>query len=402
MCSDPLAFLPTPFTTPRQQPVVVLDSNTRPTLLESLRDGTDPHAWDELASNRTTGHLRAVKVVPLHPRLPDAARREITSLTNLEAHVRRRHPNLMVIYHVAQSAEYLYYVMDLADDLSGGSASEDTDYCPATLDGKLKAGPLEPHECWRYAEDLLAGLACLHEAGIVHRDVKPSNCLFVEGVLKLADFGLATKPDREISRIGTWKYMPPDGQMDARADVYAAGLVIYEMITGRPAGRFPRLSKSASEVAHDPTLRVLNRLSLRACQRDPERRFPHAQSMLDEMRTFTPELVAKRRRVRRRVFASIAGGLMLVLLGGLLWRANRPPLVRVNFLTAPFEATIYLDGELLTDAEGIPYTTPCTVPDIPARIHDVVFSHNDRGKLDAGRIDFSEHRQIWGRWSPDS
>ena len=369
-------------------------------LIRCIGHGGFGQVW--LASNRTTGHLRAVKIIPLHPRLPDAAGREITSLTNLETHVRRRHPNLMVIHHVAQSAEYLYYVMDLADDLSGGSASEGTDYCPATLEGKLKVGPLQPDVSWRYAEDLLAGLACLHEAGIVHRDVKPSNCLFVEGVLKLADFGLATKTDREISRIGTLKYMPPDGQMDARADVYAAGLVIYEMITGRPAGRFPRLSKSASEVAHDPTLRVLNRLSLRACQRDPERRFPDAQSMLEEMRRFAPELVAKRRHTRRRVFASVLGGLVLVLFGGLLWWVNHPPLVRVNFITSPFEATIFLDGELLTDTEGTPYTTPCTVPDIPARVHNVVFSHVDRGKLEAGKIDFSQNRQIWGRWSPDS
>ena len=134
-------------------------------------------------------------------------------------------------------------------------------------------------------------------------------------MLKLADFGLATKTDREISRIGTWKYMPPDGQMDAKADVYAAGLVIYEMITGQPAGRFPCLSKSTSQVVHDPTLRALNRLSLRACQRDPDRRFPDAHSMLEKMRAFAPELVARRKRTRRRVFASIAGGVVFAFFG---------------------------------------------------------------------------------------
>ena len=369
-------------------------------LIRCIGQGGFGQVW--LASNRTTGHLRAVKVIRLHPPVADAAGREITSLTNLEARVRRRHPNLMVIHHVAQSAEYLYYVMDLADDISGDVASEVTDYCPATLEDKLRTGPLEPDVCWRYAEELLAGLACLHEAGIVHRDVKPSNCLFVDGVLKLADFGLATKTDREISRIGTWKYMPPDGQMDARADVYAAGLVIYEMITGQPAGRFPCLSKSTSQVAHDPTLRALNRLSLRACQRDPDRRFPDAHSMLEKMRAFAPELAARRKRTRRRVFASIVGGLVLAFLAGLLWWTNRPELVRVNFITSPFEATIYLDGELLTDAEGIPYTTPCTVPDIPAQVHHVVFSHHDRGELDAGRIDFSKDRQVWGRWLSES
>lgn len=367
-------------------------------LIRRIGEGGFGQVW--LAANRTTKHLRAVKVIPLQaPGMHDAASREITSLTNLEAHVRRRHLNLMVIHHVAQTTEHLFYVMDPADDISGGSATEDTDYRPATLEEKLRAGPFEPDVCWRYAEELLAGLACLHEAGIVHRDVKPSNCLFVEEVLKLSDFGLVTKTDREISRVGTWKYMPPDGQMDARADVYAAGLVIYEMITGRPAGRFPRLSKNASQVANHPLLRVLNRLSLRACQRDPERRFSDAQAMLAEMRASDPRHAAKRRRTRRRVLALVGGGTLMLASGGLAWWATRPPLVEVNFLTVPFEATVYLDDELLKDPNGTPYRTPCSVPDVPARIHYVIFQHDELGELDAGRINFSENRQIWGRWS---
>jgi hypothetical protein len=109
-------------------------------------------------------------------------------------------------------------------------------------------------------------------------------------------------------------------------------MVIYEMMTARPAGRFPRLSKSASQVVRDPTLRVLNRLALRACQRDPKRRFPDARAMLAEMQASDPELAARRRRVRRRV----------------------------------------------------------------------VFRHDDRGELDAGRIDFAKKREIRARWNPDS
>jgi len=367
-------------------------------LIRCVGEGGFGQVW--LATNRTTKHLRAVKVIPLQPAgTADPAGREITSLTNLESHVRNRHGNLMVIHHVAQTAEHLFYVMDTADDVSGGPASPDADYCPATLEGKLKAGPLDPDVCWRYAEELLAGLACLHQAGMVHRDVKPSNCLFVENVLKLADFGLVTKTDREISRVGTWKYMPPDGHMDAKADVFAAGLVIYEMITGRPAERFPRLSKTASRVAGNPTLRALNRLSLRACQRDPKRRFPNAEAMLAQMQASDPRLVAKRRRVRRRILASIAGSVVLLSSGAAVWWATRPPLVPVNFLTTPFEARIYLDGELLTDPQEIPYTTPCTVPDVPACSHHVVFRHDERGELDVGEIDFAKHRQVWGRWN---
>ena len=96
-----------------------------------------------------------------------------------------------------------------------------------------------------YARQLLAGLASLHAAGMVHRDVKPANCLFVGGQLKLADFGLLTEAHPLVSRLGTQKYMPPDGRMDMRADVYAAGLVIYEMLSGLPVDDFPRLGRQS-------------------------------------------------------------------------------------------------------------------------------------------------------------
>ena len=64
----------------------------------------------------------------------------------------------------------------------------------------------------------------------------------------------ATEDTPQLSRVGTGKYMPPDGRMDIRADVYAAELVIYEMLTGLPAERSPRLGTRAREVVRQPRL----------------------------------------------------------------------------------------------------------------------------------------------------
>jgi hypothetical protein len=75
--------------------------------------------------------------------------------------------------------------------------------------------------------------------------------------------------------------------------------------------------------------------------------------------------------------------------------------VRINFVTEPFEATIELDGKQLLKPDGTPYTTPCTVPDIPAKIHHVIFKHEPLSDLNIGQIDFRERRDIEVRWNSD-
>jgi len=366
-------------------------------LIRPIGRGGFGQVW--LARNRTTGHLRAVKVIPLRRSgTTDPAGREITSLTRLEANLRRRHPNLLNIHHVGKTAKHLFYVMDLADDVSGAAASAESDYRPATLQSRLQNGPLPPPQCGSCARQLLEGLASLHEAGMVHRDVKPANCLLVDGQLKLADFGLLTEADRQISRVGTEKYMPPDGRMDTRADVYAAGLVIYEMITGLPADSFPRLGDKAQEVAEDPALCVLTRLTLGACQPDPQQRFPDARAMLGELTASESQPASRRVRSRRRMVVSIAtlaGILMLAMIG--IW-ASRPPRVHVNFITEPFEATIFIDDVRQVTPDGTPYTTPCTLENLPARVHRVVFKHEGLPDRVVGQIDFAATRQVVARW----
>jgi serine/threonine protein kinase len=373
-------------------------------LIRPIGEGGFGQVW--LGRNRTTGRLRAVKLIPLrHEGRTDPAGREIVSLTQLEARIGSHHPNLMVIHHVGKTADHLFYVMDLADDASGSALSCDPGYRPATLEHRLEDAPLVPDECLRLGRQLVGGLAGLHEAGMVHRDVKPSNCLFVEGELKLADFGLLTDADRQASRVGTRGYMPPDGRMDMRADVYAAGLVIYEMLSGLPAERFPHLGETVCEFGKDADLQMLNRLVLKACQPDPNRRYRDARAMTADLGPPEGQAAAAKPRLSLLVAVSAVTCLVVMLAGSAcVWWLTRPPRVNVNFITEPLEATVYLDDAPLPDPDGDLYRTPCTILNLPARSHHVVFRHESLGELDVGRVDFAETREIVASWhgKPDS
>ncbi|HUT95685.1 MAG TPA: serine/threonine-protein kinase [Thermoguttaceae bacterium] len=373
-------------------------------LLRPIGRGGFGEVW--LATNRTTGRLRAVKVIPLKPAgATDPAGREISSIARLEASVQAERPHLLTIHHVGKTADFLFYVMDPADDVAGGPASADPGYRPATLRSRLQNGPLSPDECFSCARQLLAGLVSLHEAGMVHRDVKPENCLFVDGELKLADFGLVTGADMQSSRVGTQKYMPPDGRMDTRADVYAAGLVIYEMVAGLPADRFPRLGDRAHDVVDDPVLSRLNRVALQACQPDPRERYRDAGRMLGQLTATGPPRPRPRPR-SRRIAAAIACLLVALLVAASPWWLRHVPLVGhrgvdVNFITRPFNATVYLDDVLQTDPNGTPYLTPCTIPNVPRRVHHVRLEHEALGEWE-GEIDFAQSTEIVAEWDMES
>ncbi|MBC8875709.1 MAG: serine/threonine protein kinase [Planctomycetes bacterium] len=385
-------------------------------LIRLIGRGGFGEVW--LAKNRATGHLRAVKAVPLRaPGATDPATREITSLTRLEAAMQRQHPCLVTIHHVGKTEDHLFYVMELADNHSGGAASADVGYRPATLQNRLASGPLAAEKCSRFARQLLTGLATLHQAGMVHRDVKPANCLFVDGAIKLADFGLLTEASPQVSRVGTQKYMPPDGRMDFRADVYAAGLVIYEMLTGLPADRFPRLGKQAREIVRDPNLNALLRLVLRACQPVPEERFQNAGEMLAEVERGAVAVPSRPLHPRRLILGSI-GCLCVAILLATIWLrpwANQRPtppgggesvravgdVVDVNFITRKpfFDAEIYLDGVRQTRPDGSPYQTPCTVENLPAKVQHVVLKREGLPDRDLGRVNLAETTQIVVRWN---
>ena len=177
-------------------------------------------------------------------------------------------------------------------------------------------GPLPPTDALAVAEPVLAALRAAHEAQIVHRDVKPENVLLADdGRVKVADFGLARALSGDSAHtrtsgllLGTVSYLAPeqvlDAGTDARADVYAAGIVLFEMLTGtKPFEGGSPLQiawKHVNEQVPAPSTRhagippAIDRLVLRATDRDPDGRFVDGRDFLAAVRAVSADLVTGR------------------------------------------------------------------------------------------------------------
>jgi beta-lactam-binding protein with PASTA domain len=165
-------------------------------------------------------------------------------------------------------------------------------------------GPLIPRQAFGVLEPVLAALGAAHQAGLVHRDVKPENILLADdGRVKVADFGLARATTQATAQtsdgilLGTVAYLSPEqvsrGVCDLRSDVYSAGIVLYEMLTGQK----PFTGESSMEIAyqhvhHDvpaPSEKVpalspmVDAIVARATRRDPAQRPADAAAMLAEL-----------------------------------------------------------------------------------------------------------------------
>jgi len=175
-------------------------------------------------------------------------------------------------------------------------------------------GRLSGEQALTILDPVLQALDAAHSAGFVHRDIKPENVLLTDdGRVKVADFGLARAISAATSTaatqgllIGTVAYLSPEqverGIADARSDVYGAGILLYEMVTGAVpyAGETP-LAVAYQHVNHEVPLPssirsgvapVIDRLVTRATERDPDARFPDADSFLDEVRAARAALPA--------------------------------------------------------------------------------------------------------------
>ncbi len=231
----------------------------------------------------------AVKVMAEHlahdPTFVDRFTREARAAAMLS------HPNVVGVSDQGSDQGLVFLVMELVRG--------------RTLRDLLTArGRLTVAEAFAVLEPVLSGLTAAHRAGIVHRDIKPENVLIgIDGVVKVADFGLARavvgtgQTSQTGVLIGTVAYLSPEqlerGRADARSDIYAAGIVLYEMLTGHPPyGGDTPLAVAYQHVHHDvpaPSAEVpglpwqVDELVARGTRRDPAGRPIDAGAFLAEM-----------------------------------------------------------------------------------------------------------------------
>ncbi|MGH7942073.1 MAG: DUF4019 domain-containing protein [Limisphaerales bacterium] len=234
------------------------------------------------ARQRQLNRLVALKILPpgLGADLSFAERftHEARALAQLN------HPGIVTLYEFGQADGQFYFLMELVDGVN--------------LRQLLQRGRIAPREALAIVPQICDALQFAHDQGIVHRDIKPENILLDRrGRVKIADFGLAKLVGAENEAIpgagaggskgltesgkvmGTPSYMAPEqvmqpGEVDHRADIYALGVVFYQMLTGELPGK--RIEPPSSKVRVDVRL---DEVVLCALQKEPERRYQHVSQL---------------------------------------------------------------------------------------------------------------------------
>lgn len=255
-------------------------------LLRQIGKGACGVVW--LARN-SLGSWRAVKLVA-----PDGAdgsganERELAGLRLYEP-ISHQHPGLLPILAAGRDpiTGVLWSVMELADDVQGadGERLNPNAYQPETLEERLRrnGGRLPAPEVLKLLLPIAGGLAHMHARGVVHRDVKPCNILFVRGTARLADCGLVNTSAAAKTYVGTPGYIAPEGPGRPGADVFAFGKVLYRAAFGRNPGDWPNLPTVFGETPDSWLEAQLNEVMLRSLADDPAQRYPDGSALLADL-----------------------------------------------------------------------------------------------------------------------
>ncbi len=224
------------------------------TLLSKCGEGGYGEVW--LAENAVGGKV-AVKILKAQ-----FSERELRGLQNYKD---CDHPNLLKIRHIEINDDFVCCTMDAADDLNGGEG----EYQPDTLANRLhKYGRLDGKEITAMLDGVLDGLAELHKHGLVHRDIKPDNILYVNGRATLSDAGLIA-PVGKNTLVGSPGFISPrllesGGAADVSDDFYALSKVVYCALTGLAPAEYPAIPPEMT-ISVDPKI---NRAILAGCRQE--------------------------------------------------------------------------------------------------------------------------------------
>ncbi|HEX6106616.1 MAG TPA: serine/threonine-protein kinase [Gemmatimonadales bacterium] len=255
----------------------------------------------------------ALKLLPVHLSGDETANRALAR--EARAASATEHPNIATVHDVGETGDgRLFIVM--------------SHYEGVTLGELLRRGPVPVRRALTIARQVVAALAAAHARGIVHRDIKPGNLLLTpDGGVKVLDFGIAMltrgSGDPGGGHAGTAGYMSPEqtrcAAVDGRSDLWAVGVVLWEMLVGTRPFVGPDPSAIARSVLEDhPRLpdsvpQPLRALVHRCLDKEPDRRFPDAAALLRELE----RLEVLPGRVRPGSAALAAAGLVALL--GLGW-----------------------------------------------------------------------------------
>ena len=245
-------------------------------------------------------------------------------LREAEAVARLDHPAIVTLYDVGHCPSGPYLVEEM---LRG-----------ETLEQRLRGGPLPARDAVAIGLEVARGLAHAHGHGVLHRDLKPGNVLLTEsGRVKLLDFGLAyLLGTRGLHGAGTPAYMAPEqlrGEaVDARADVFALGATLFEMLSGKPPfqvsdGRSTALDAEPPPSLPEGTPKPLTALVERCLSREPARRPASGQAVVEDLLAVQRRLEATGASTRRRALriALALAAIALVAAGGAYLVATRRP-----------------------------------------------------------------------------